>query len=1024
MTSDEVADREYSARAVRARLAQLNAKGALDASVLETLTVDEGLAPIECEILDYKRDFGESKEALAKRVRDVVAMYNTYGGYLLFGVEEVQRDLAYRPLAEGKPAVDIARLKALIRLYTARRVDINYREIPVKLRRSTFTVGVLHVPKRARDEAPAAFGKPGPIDGKVNIFTQDAIYFRVQDTSCPARSNENHWFLASSRLDPALAESQPEISPLQKLITDENLPDRNFICPDFVGRKMELFRLWNWLADEFQFAKVLAGDGGKGKSSIAYKFAEEVCRTKAYGFEKIIWLTAKTKQFRGLKDDWDVVPETHFRNFSELLVALCGQLAILPEEISESSEHFLLQQLKSAFDEIPCLVIVDDVDSLPTEEQKMTLESAMQIGNARGRFLLTTRKNFTYSSKLCVEIGGLSKDEYADYVGTLCASLGLPRFRAKDLEDLRTASDGSPLFTESLVRLIRNGMKVPDAVKLWTGKMGQKVRQAALESEVKNLSPEGRRTLLAAVYLHECSLTELAQVTGYDVETLSPCIEELRALFLLSAPTIIAKEARFRVQNNTRLLVLQYQTTLVRDPTALRKAFERVRSGQPSVVKKGNQKLVGAAITQAAAFLREGNQDDAIATLEAALQLQRDHPDLLYTMAKAERAKAAPDLARVRRLLRKAYDFGERKAPFFDIWYFSELEADHPAGAIEVASFSIDDRIPERREWFLRRAHAKRLSAEMRQSFDAPGAMDDLAGCRDDLTEALGGGPHPDDDVVKDKLRSTYGDLWRLVRSGRGTTGDFVSGFDVAVRAIEDVQDTLLWAQRAAHSVGDLLDRFAHDAPVSQRQVNLVDQRITALQRMISGRKRASDDIRWAQLTSAVIGMKERLDALPRLSEDTTEGEVSKTLRASSRHEPFHFDVFLAHNSSDKPFVRVISTRLQEKGLRPWLDENEIPPGRWFQQVMQDAIHQTRTAAIFVGQHGLGQWQALELRSFIAQALEKKLPVIPVLLPGVRELPRQLDFLRQLNAVSFRSQDDDEALDRLVWGITGRRPSE
>lgn len=37
------------------------------------------------------------------------------------------------------------------------------------------------------------------------------------------------------------------------------------------------------------------------------------------------------------------------------------------------------------------------------------------------------------------------------------------------------------------------------------------------------------------------------------------------------------------------------------------------------------------------------------------------------------------------------------------------------------------------------------------------------------------------------------------------------------------------------------------------------------------------------------------------------------------------FDVFLAHNSIDKPQVRAIAVELKRRGLNPWLDEEQIP---------------------------------------------------------------------------------------------------
>jgi CHASE2 domain-containing sensor protein len=136
------------------------------------------------------------------------------------------------------------------------------------------------------------------------------------------------------------------------------------------------------------------------------------------------------------------------------------------------------------------------------------------------------------------------------------------------------------------------------------------------------------------------------------------------------------------------------------------------------------------------------------------------------------------------------------------------------------------------------------------------------------------------------------------------------------------------------------------------------------------------------------------------------------------------YDVFLAHNNQDKPAVLAIAAALKRRGLSPWIDVEQIPPGRWFQDVIQPAILEVRSTAIFLGPGGLGRWQALELRAFVSQCVERQMPVIPVLLPGVDEIPKSLVFLRELNWVRFhRSPDEAEALDRLVWGITGHKPA-
>ncbi|BAZ36747.1 GUN4 domain-containing protein (plasmid) [Calothrix sp. NIES-4101] len=134
------------------------------------------------------------------------------------------------------------------------------------------------------------------------------------------------------------------------------------------------------------------------------------------------------------------------------------------------------------------------------------------------------------------------------------------------------------------------------------------------------------------------------------------------------------------------------------------------------------------------------------------------------------------------------------------------------------------------------------------------------------------------------------------------------------------------------------------------------------------------------------------------------------------------FDVFLAHNSIDKPFVKYIAQRLRRSRLKPWLDEEAILPGQIIQEEIQKVILRIQSAAIFIGKHGLGRWQKVELRSFYTQCIEKGIIVIPVLLPDVREFPSELVFLREHKWVSFANGiEDKKALEELKSAIRQRR---
>src|SRR5262245_31295251 len=114
------------------------------------------------------------------------------------------------------------------------------------------------------------------------------------------------------------------------------------------------------------------------------------------------------------------------------------------------------------------------------------------------------------------------------------------------------------------------------------------------------------------------------------------------------------------------------------------------------------------------------------------------------------------------------------------------------------------------------------------------------------------------------------------------------------------------------------------------------------------------------------------------------------------------FDVFLSHNSRDKPVVREICESLRERGLRPWMDEEELIPGRDWQKALESILETVPTAAVFLGSSGLGPWEEREMRASLEQLVDRGAFVIPVLLPGAPAKPTLPLFLRAFTWVDLR----------------------
>ena len=144
-------------------------------------------------------------------------------------------------------------------------------------------------------------------------------------------------------------------------------------------------------------------------------------------------------------------------------------------------------------------------------------------------------------------------------------------------------------------------------------------------------------------------------------------------------------------------------------------------------------------------------------------------------------------------------------------------------------------------------------------------------------------------------------------------------------------------------------------------------------------------------------------------------------LQETNLSESFH--VFLSHNSQDKPIVRELAQALKLYDLRVWLDEDQLVPGRPFQEGLETVIETTQAAAVLIGEGGLGPWERTEMRSLLSEFVDRKLPVIPVLLPGILFEPKLPLFLRSFTWVDLREGLTDPGLEKLVWGITGEKPA-
>ena len=135
------------------------------------------------------------------------------------------------------------------------------------------------------------------------------------------------------------------------------------------------------------------------------------------------------------------------------------------------------------------------------------------------------------------------------------------------------------------------------------------------------------------------------------------------------------------------------------------------------------------------------------------------------------------------------------------------------------------------------------------------------------------------------------------------------------------------------------------------------------------------------------------------------------------------FDVFLSHNSKDKPSARRLKERLLERKLTVWFDEDELRPGVSWQRLLEAGVRQSRSVAVLVSDDGLGPWENEEMEAALRLAVKDGRAVIPVLLPGAPDGVELPLFLENRGWVDLRPDMAVRELDRLVWGITNQKPN-
>ncbi|WP_176393457.1 AlbA family DNA-binding domain-containing protein [Pseudomonas putida] len=689
-------------------------RGAKGEEVLASLAAKEGcLIDQESELWDYKLTMGTTKLDLAEFVRDVISFYNSYGGYLIIGV------------ADGGEVCGCEDLN----LQQCNQAVRNYSGIDISLSISKFTISglpvqVVSIPKRSSSDVPLPVSKVGPdLTDRKPLFRPGDIFFRSADNSQLIRDAADLRFLMGARQHPAL---KSDVRTASIRYTSNNLPDRSAIFQKFIGREATKEELWSWLADPMSRYRVLAGPGGVGKTSAAYSFCENVCSETPLGLEQVVWLSAKLEQFSPSIDKAVALPYKReprqsgeaYSSYETLLDAISFHFAIPDEEWSGIDHNYKLRILAEGLSLIPSLVVVDDLDSLPPDDQRKAVELGMSLGNSKSRFLFTTRKNFLAPLSSTTEIKGMLTEEFSAYVDYLEGAYKR-KLNNSERRTLHRDTEGSPLFTESIFRLLKVGVSFGDAIARWKGKDGEAVRAASFRREFEQLGWNSKRVLYSISMFETVSTAEIKNMTECETSEVENALGELDRLFLLQTRQI-GDQHRFGVPSSLRRLLDELKLDIQGYSEINRRAGNLRNESKEGGASRGRNKGVASAIQQAMAQLSGGDSTGALTTVQAAIKEYEDNPDLWMVCARCLAEVNPGDIVKVRSAFQRSYDLGKREPQLFIKWIQFEIDFGNSNAAVDVGVKGRTFFVPKDWVWHkcVAIAHAKRgYEREARREF-------------------------------------------------------------------------------------------------------------------------------------------------------------------------------------------------------------------------------------------------------------------------------------------------------------------
>jgi tetratricopeptide (TPR) repeat protein len=485
------------------------------------------LAKMEAEDLDYKEYlYLDSQKAVLELCEDIMAMANSHGGYVVFGV-----DNSYKP--QGLPSsfhVDEARIQQIIFNYMKPVAEVTYAEKSLKVDSAQEKFAFLHV--KQSDEVIVAF-KDGTWIDKTSrktscVFRSGDIYVRKGSRSVRADSDSVRLLLQrmGERAGKASAKTALSAQEMEEL---QIQPRHNLQRPDykqFIGREEYVEDILGKLDQRF-FVISIDGIGGVGKTALALEIAYRCLQQRR--FHAIVWVSAKRKKLvlTGIED---IVPSlTSYETLLNTVLEVLGFGASTIESLDEKEKQVgrLLRTVK-------CLIVVDNLETVEDERIFDFLKNLPEPSKA----LITSRKRLGEVERV-VALKEMSFEEAGKLVQMDARDKQVSSLLSAPIESMKNiyeVTSGIPLAIRWVVGWISVGHEIS-----WVCDKVKKKDSPVLDFCFKEiyetlLCPSARTVLcLMPIFDHNPAREELEVTASIPYEKFEEGIAQLLRLSLINS---------------------------------------------------------------------------------------------------------------------------------------------------------------------------------------------------------------------------------------------------------------------------------------------------------------------------------------------------------------------------------------------------------------------------------------------------------------------------------------------------------